>query len=298
MTGPKVSVVVPTMRLGGIDVLFDGLARQTFRDYELILVDEWQPLRGVAVKLEAERLRIPIAAHLKPDRPGLAHALNLGLRVARGSIVCPLNDYHSPPPTWLERHWRVYHASGGKWTVNGFAVHHAPPPLKERGQPMTEYAVSLFRETASVARLPVVYVENLAWTKTFRWGIRDSSASSWWGSDHYTSTGREYYNTLNNSIPRDVLLKLNGYDERYDESRAVLDIDAGLRAEAIGHRFVLDASEECAVHAVSHDTIDAAFGDLWKQFYSFRKPHEENLRYLAARLEEIEEVARARKGLA
>ena len=284
----RVTVLVPIARLGGIDVLFDGLARQTFKDYELVLVDAWADLRRDAVRGEADRRRISLAAHVKPERRGLAHALNVGVRHAQGEIVCPLNDHHWPPPTWLERHWGAYESSQGRFTANGFAYHRRPPPLKPSGQPPEAYATSLFREPFDGDRIsdyPILYEETLAWTTTPRIPVRSKLHGL------YTSWGREFYNTLNNAIPIEVLLRLNGYDETYDQSRAYLDVDMGLRAEALGHRFLLDT--ENIVHVLAHEELDAALGALWKPYFTFPRPHEENMAYLNRRLGEAEAVLRA-----
>lgn len=282
---PKVSVVVPTLRLGGMDVLFGALRRQTFKDYELVLVDEWRDMRTESVAHLADTTGVSLL-HVRPDRPGLAHALNVGLGKARGKLVCPLNDYHWPPQDWLARHWSVFQRSGGAWTCNGLAEHHAPPALKPVGLDVMDYTMTVFRRPfeGNFSDLPVLYREDLAWTKRFRWSLGDGL---------YTSCGREYYNTLNNSIPRSVLLKINGYDETYDQSRAVLDIDAGVRAEIVGHRFALDTGN--VVHVLSHEELDRALGDLWAS--PFRRPHEVNLEYMAERMREIEQAVEARHGL-
>lgn len=284
----RVTVIQPIARLGGIDVLFDGLARQTFKDYELVLVDAWTDLRKDAVREEAERRGIPLACHVRPGKRGLAHALNIGVSHVRGELVCPLNDHHWTPSTWLERHWGAYESSHGRFTANGFAYHRRPPPLKPAGQPPEAYALSLLQQPFDgerVSDLPILYEEVLAWTTTPRIPVRSKLHGL------YTSWGREFYNTLNNSIPTEVLLRLNGYDETYDQSRAYLDVDMGLRAEALGHRFLLDT--ENIVHVLAHEELDAALGDLWKPYFTFARPHEENNAYLNRRLSDIEAVLRA-----
>lgn len=310
----RISVIVPIARLGGIDVLYDGLQRQTFKgEWELILVDEWKNEREDVVWKMAQTHKIPIpVAHIKPDRRGLAHALNLGVLRAKGELICPLNDYHWPPPNWLERHWRVYEQSGGKWTCNGFAYHHEPPELTSFPRPRylkNHILYSIFEEPfcmEMLEKLPIIYEETLAWMESFRWPL---GSKRWIGDAYpqneklsllehqglYTSTGREYYNTLNNSIPRELLLRLNGYDETYDQSRAVLDIDMGLRAELLGHRFILDI--QSIVHVMAHESIDKRFGHLWKKFFTWKKPHEVSLDHMALKLKLMEESIRSPKGL-
>lgn len=284
----RVTVIQPIARLGGIDVLFDGLARQTFKDYELVLVDAWADLRRDAVREEADRRGIPLAHHVQPAKRGLAHALNVGVRHARGELVCPLNDHHWTPSTWLERHWGAFEGSRGRFTANGFAYHRRPPPLKPAGQPPEAYALSLFQEPFDGERVsdyPILYEETLAFTTAPRIPVRSQLHGL------YTSWGREFYNTLNNSIPVEVLLRLNGYDETYDQARAYLDVDMGLRAEAIGHRFLIDT--ENIVHVLAHEDLDHALGDLWKPYFTFPSTREENMAHLTRCLEAVETLLRA-----
>ena len=50
---PYLSIVVPTMRVGGLNILFDALAAQRFTDFELVLVDGLRGKRAARVAEEA-----------------------------------------------------------------------------------------------------------------------------------------------------------------------------------------------------------------------------------------------------
>ena len=79
---PLHSIVFVTKRPGGYDVLLEGLARQTSRNYELICVDELADHRAHAVKEMASRLNVNLVAvtRSKPKthpetRFGIANAI-------------------------------------------------------------------------------------------------------------------------------------------------------------------------------------------------------------------------------
>lgn len=121
---PKFSIVVPTMRIGGVDVLFHGLQKQTFRDFELVLVDDLKGWRSSLYKDEGiwayhsyefrKSDGCPFdMLHVEPfgndfPRAHYCRSMNTGLRVARGEIVVLLVDYTWLPPTFLEEHARLH----------------------------------------------------------------------------------------------------------------------------------------------------------------------------------------------
>jgi hypothetical protein len=111
---PLISVVVPTMRVGGIDVLLDSLARQTFTDFELVLVDSIYNRRNTAV-LKKARDRFIAVKHCcpKPSPFPLASyclMMNVGIAVSEGDVILMAADYSNFPPDLLERHARFHKA--------------------------------------------------------------------------------------------------------------------------------------------------------------------------------------------
>lgn len=99
MTGPKVSVIVPCYNGGGfLDALMASLAAQTFRDFEIIIVDDGstdEPTRQVLRRLE------PQARIVRQENRGLPAARNTGFREARGEYVVPLDCDDLLAPSFL-----------------------------------------------------------------------------------------------------------------------------------------------------------------------------------------------------
>ncbi len=79
-----VSLIVATMsRVAELDRLLASLERQTYRDFEVIVVDQNPDDRLVPVLFRYSRLTI---RHLRCS-PGASKARNVGLRAARGEII-------------------------------------------------------------------------------------------------------------------------------------------------------------------------------------------------------------------
>lgn len=107
-TSPFISVIVPTWRVGGLDVLFSSLQNQLFQDFELILVDSLYHKRKelVANKINDYSFKIK---HLPPisenfTATGYCHAVNTGLVNASGKIILFLCDYTWLSPDCLQIH--------------------------------------------------------------------------------------------------------------------------------------------------------------------------------------------------
>lgn len=103
-----ISLIVATIRrVPELDRLLSSLEEQSYRDFEVIVIDQNPDDRLVAVLGDHACLRIE---HLRSER-GLSRARNLGLRVARGDILAiPDDDCWYPKDLlasvaeWFESH--------------------------------------------------------------------------------------------------------------------------------------------------------------------------------------------------
>jgi glycosyltransferase involved in cell wall biosynthesis len=96
---PAVSVIVPCFNGGRfLDALMASLALQTFRDFEIIIVDDGSTEADTLRKLAAleDRARV-----IHQDNRGLAGARNSGIRAARADVVFPLDCDDSIEPPFL-----------------------------------------------------------------------------------------------------------------------------------------------------------------------------------------------------
>lgn len=115
---PKISVVSLMSRPGGFCTLVPSLKRQTFKDFEWIVVDELHRWRAPVIADALARLPFPVK-HL-PTRESLwpvastMRAGNTALAVAEGELVVHMADHVVAPAEWLEDHWRLHTEKGGK----------------------------------------------------------------------------------------------------------------------------------------------------------------------------------------
>jgi len=100
---PAVSLIVATVgRTIELDTLFDSLAAQTCKDFDVIVVDQNQDERLFPRVQRARMLGIPLT-HLRNHPPNLSAARNLGIAAARGEWVGFPDDDCWYEPTLLEQ---------------------------------------------------------------------------------------------------------------------------------------------------------------------------------------------------
>jgi len=100
MSTPAISVVVPCYNGGCfLDQLLGSLAAQTFRDFEIVMVDDGSTDLPTQNKLASLDGAVRI---IRQANRGLASARNTGFREARATFVVPLDCDDTLEPTFLE----------------------------------------------------------------------------------------------------------------------------------------------------------------------------------------------------
>lgn len=106
---PFFSVLVPTYgRASVLPRALESVLSQTFRDFEVLVVDDASPDQTpfVVARFSDPRLR-----HVRLERnQGVAGARNRGIREARGEVVALLDDDDEYRPQFLERTAEVFAA--------------------------------------------------------------------------------------------------------------------------------------------------------------------------------------------
>jgi glycosyltransferase involved in cell wall biosynthesis len=228
---PYLSVVVPTMRVGGLNYLCDSLAQQSFRDFELVLSDQLYQRRRDIVARHAKDYWFPIV-HVEPvPNPfpisSWCKVSNAALMHARGEVVVFFVDYTWVPPTVLETH-AAYHRAHGP--ASGLMSPHQylslpsipfPPYAKEE---IDRYVADLER-----GRLD-----------PFLWGWGEPGVHSlnldpvYAGADPKLTRAPgpidpSFFHAKNESVRLEKLLAVNGWDEDFDGTHPYQDMDLGAR---------------------------------------------------------------------
>lgn len=100
MSAPRASVIIPNWNGARfLPTCLDALRRQTFRDAEIIVVDNAS--RDESLSLLREQYPEVRVIALEQNR-GFAGGVNAGIRAARGEIVVLLNNDTEAAPGWLE----------------------------------------------------------------------------------------------------------------------------------------------------------------------------------------------------
>ncbi|MFL5801502.1 MAG: glycosyltransferase family 2 protein [Roseiflexaceae bacterium] len=97
--GPLATVAICTRnRAHLLNATIDSLLRQTYRNMEVLLVDN-APSNDAAEQLV--RARYPCVRYVREDRPGLDRARNRAIAEARGEFVAYIDDDAVADPAWL-----------------------------------------------------------------------------------------------------------------------------------------------------------------------------------------------------
>ncbi len=107
---PAVSVVVPCYNGGAfVDELLGALAAQTYRDVEIIIVDDGSPDPATKEKLRSLKSSVRV---IEQPNGGPAAARNRGIRAARAGFILTIDVDDLIEPTYLEETVPALRAAG------------------------------------------------------------------------------------------------------------------------------------------------------------------------------------------
>jgi len=103
--GPLVSVVIPCHNYGRyIDDALESVIGQTFRNFEIIIVDDGSDDKATINMLaEIERKGKGKLEIIRQKNQGVSSARNNGIRMARGKYICCLDADDKLAPTYIEK---------------------------------------------------------------------------------------------------------------------------------------------------------------------------------------------------
>jgi len=251
-----ISVLVPTNRIGGLDVLFDSLACQTDGNFELVLIDNIWRYRRELVADKCADAKYPFRVkHIEPrDNPFpkvcYCRTMNTGIEHAAGETLLYLCDY-----CWLGDDVIATHAEIQGRHRGPLLLDFAYTPLPKLKQEFRPFVHTLNPEadpaafTEELDRVTAEYVEALesGSLDSLMWSIFEESPTDQkavWDlgvtHTHYKNaeegafTDWNYCCFKNESFPTELMVNMNGHDEDYDTSHGWQDSEFSYRLKHIG----------------------------------------------------------------
>ena len=168
-----ISVIVPVYIVEPyLQQCVDSILNQTYRDLEVLLIDDGSPDRCGEICDEYGRKDKRVRVFHTENR-GLSAARNLGLKEARGDYIGFVDSDDWIEPEMYEVLLRGVEETGADIGVCGFWVedqrtniHHTKPQPLEQARLLTG--------TDSLRRLINGYIYNRVWNKLYRKGLYDS----------------------------------------------------------------------------------------------------------------------------
>ena len=253
-----ISVLLPTNRIGGLDLLFDSLERQTHRDFELVLVDNIYKHRRELVAERARGYSFQVR-HIPPrddtfPAQGYVQTVNTGIAHARGETIVLLCDYSWLHEDCLATHARLQELRRAPITLD--YKYTDLPPLKP-GLPLYVQTANPTDEASNRAYVEEVNAESDRYAADVRsgklndymWSIFDEpqtaeslAALKVTHSHTPCATAKldedwNWCSFKNESFPTELFLDMNGVDEAYDSSHVYQDSEFSYRLKARGIRW-------------------------------------------------------------
>ncbi len=244
-SNPTVSVLVMMYRPGGVDITMAAMRDQTFKDFELIVVDNRYEQRKDAMAALAAEYGVRLVHAPEHRRNGkwivACAAFNTAIALARGKYVIILHDFTYVPPGWIEAHVEALEGHPRRYVM----IEHVNVDLPEvKASRELEYNRSCDRPSTETD--PVFTDGSLDEIAIFKDGRFDNSwlprpiGPDQWQTNFtniYRAGDRPIYGWVsltNDSFHREFMYELNGIDERFDMGRGSFDANIGMRVAMAG----------------------------------------------------------------
>lgn len=101
----KISVITPTIRKEGLDLVIKSLMKQTFKDFEFLIVSKYNWIEGI----DGVNFRwISDPGKKSGDVWSLNKAYNAGIKATKGELIVSWQDFTYGKPNTLEEFWKHY----------------------------------------------------------------------------------------------------------------------------------------------------------------------------------------------
>lgn len=231
-----ISVVTATFRPGAFLLeQAKGLMRQTFTDFEWIIVDDLHAERAEDFANLIAASTFPVR-HIPPrvlkQEFAAASAWNSAFPYCRGELCYFMNDYVGLAPDVLARHWALYQQYGPDVIISGPLTAMAGATQAE-GRPADVMLTDKVGEITTVEKIR-----------------------------------RYYWAGRNDSAPLARILEANGFDERCDGAHGGQDVELAMRLVNLGCRYLVDHEAMAFEYPHQKGKIEPGHAVDWKELFA------------------------------
>jgi len=231
---PLLSVITITIREGWWNIMADNLSRQTYKNFEWIIVDDYKKDRSKIADEYAKRYGLNIR-YIRGDKAlgkykrkhGLVRANNMGWRASKGELCVFIQDFIIIPEDGLE-------------TIVGLYRHNKDALIA----PVDEY---WFPKKPNKSNKKDWWDNNVDILDRFSWrnirvqfsGIRETENPSDFEMNY-------------SAIPKAILDHLNGWYEFFDDGMGYDNVEIAHRALGEGYRILIDDTNIATCIDIGH----------------------------------------------
>src|ERR1700722_1757043 len=239
MSSPKISIVMPTNRTGGFDIICSSLAKQTFQDFELIVSDCLYDYRENIIDKKSKQYSFPII-HVKPFSnifpiSAFCHTANTAITYASGEIVLMITDYTWLPANCLQIHYDFH--TQNKNTMLLCPHQYTVLPLLNKNcklygrEDIKQYINDINYGVCNDLMWSIFEKEfeidanTLAVDPIMGWADPKLQANKYKHNFGLYNSICMYFNGKNESMPLQPLVDVNGWDEHMDGTHCFQDTE-------------------------------------------------------------------------
>lgn len=224
MASPKVSVLMVTNRPGALAILHENLKKQSFKDFEVVIVDgAFEGREGIEWSYPVKHIPEPAAKNPQltsvPFNLGLAY--NTGIKLCEGEYIFCLQDFIWIPANAIAKFLDRAEADPEKKTAVIGVGHKARYPESLEGMTL-EMLVAKPTGISEIDDRLVGADRDIQWTNYSQFELNYALA------------------------PKQMFYDAGGLEESFDNTYYGADNTAiALKAEMVGYKFLIDKSNEC-----------------------------------------------------
>ena len=253
----KVSVLLITIRHGGLDWQLRYLAQQTHPVDEFIVVDGYYDLRHESTMALAKELNLNLVHLREPllsyhTSPNRCSNINFAIAHARYPLCVIIDDWHALPDNFIEAHVALYnvgYAGVARWIQTPFMMLSDYNSFVDRAKARRPNIDDARYHFTHKQHRPFTEERGRAWMDLHIEDSRIRILNKNLGGDArgniVTDIPTDWWWPNSVGVPLKYLLATNGFDETFNGGGGCEDVDIATRMSYLGLRFAMDTRVTC-----------------------------------------------------